>query len=64
VLIDENYAADPRTYTKDMFLGQYGVNETMIASGDWPFLTDGRERLKNLLGTIRETYKRHAGNIQ
>eukprot|EP00242_Pyramimonas_sp_CCMP2087_P008873 CAMPEP_0198197010 /NCGR_PEP_ID=MMETSP1445-20131203/601_1 /TAXON_ID=36898 /ORGANISM="Pyramimonas sp., Strain CCMP2087" /LENGTH=219 /DNA_ID=CAMNT_0043866139 /DNA_START=221 /DNA_END=879 /DNA_ORIENTATION=- len=42
VLIDENYAADPRTYTKDMFLGQYGVNETMIASGDWPFLTDER----------------------
>jgi len=40
VLIDETYAQNPHEYTKATFFAGYGIDETMIASGDWPFLTN------------------------
>jgi hypothetical protein len=54
VLIDETYAPNPREYTKAKFFAEYGINETMIASGDWPFLTYGTEHSRNMWGTFRE----------
>lgn len=40
ILIDETYNANPHQHVKASFMQGYGITDAMIASGDWPFLTN------------------------